>query len=510
MPSAPTVLIAAIVMVFIVTRVLWLTRMPAFIDEALHIWRAQLTLQGDWFIGADHGKWLGMKIFAPMLALPLPHLLAARLGVVLFGLGTLAGTYAVGRELYSKPVAIGAIALYTALPYTLFYERTALVDPMIACLGVWGVFAAIRAVRTSEQRWAILLGVVLSLAVLIKLSALLLAVIPVLAVLILADKLSWRGAFRVVLPSLVLLALTGVFMTVAQFGIWQIEDKTLDTERVSVAALTLQNLRLVGRWFWQLYTPPVAVLAVISAAAALLDRHRWQAQFVLVVAAMMILPYVATGRTLYPRYFMPAHPFVVLLIAHFLSHAAEWVVARRGSRRPWQWALYGTSLLVTVVSVLQLDALLIADLPNAPLPPSVHEQFVSGWPSGYGVPEAAEFLLAEAEEHPTGINMVRFSYPEQPHQGLDVYLPPSVWIESYEVIAWDEEAVVQLRDLAAARTTFLVITTEQWLREPDLLTDLKMERIWTQQRPGSDSGIEIWQVEPEMREAGAAPDAGTL
>src|ERR1051325_10971971 len=147
---------SALVALYSASRLLALTNIPLFIDEATHI---------DWARPSAHtlmppdpsfdGKWLSIKLFALVTRIPgLNSVLASRLVVAVVGLTAIFAIYLIGRDLFSRNAgAIGA-SLYVVLPFTVIYNSLALCDGMQLALAAWTIFAAVRAVRSERWGWA--------------------------------------------------------------------------------------------------------------------------------------------------------------------------------------------------------------------------------------------------------------------------------------------------------------------------------------------------------------------
>jgi hypothetical protein len=76
-----------------------------------------------------------------------------------------------------------------------------------------------------------------------------------------------------------------------------------------------------------------------------------------------------------------------------------------------------------MVSCLPRSVLLITDPPRAVLPFVERWMYIDGTTSGYGLPELAAFLAAQAERSP--INVVRFTRTPA-KEAIRLYLPAAV------------------------------------------------------------------------------------
>ena len=105
--------------------------------------------------------------------------LAARMTVaVLFGLGSVAVSYLLARELYGHRIALASAAVLATMPYHVVVSRQVLVDAPMAFFAVGGIYFAARAARTRERRDLYLSFLACALAAISKEIAVLL--VPVL------------------------------------------------------------------------------------------------------------------------------------------------------------------------------------------------------------------------------------------------------------------------------------------------------------------------------------------
>lgn len=137
----------------------------------------------------------------------------------------------------------------------------------------------------------------------------------------------------------------------------------------------------------------------------------------------------------------------------------------------------------------------------ADLPQEIRFQFVTGWPSGYGLVELAEYLNVQAALGPNGVNVLRFYYWSPPYQGLDLYVAGSESLALHTLDPSSPDLSARVNHLAANRRTLLVLNPPieadhlQSL-DKDISTYLeRARRVWYCDRPGGNSGLEVWEVD---------------
>ena len=150
-----------------------LTLQPIFADEAIYIrWaqvmRAEPTLR---FLPLSDGKTpLFMWAMIPLFKVFSDPLFAGRFLSVISGLFTLLGVYFLAKKAFNAKTAFWASLLYVITPYTVFFDRMALVDSMLSAFTVWIIYFALWLVRSIRLDVAMILGYLLGSAVLTKTS----------------------------------------------------------------------------------------------------------------------------------------------------------------------------------------------------------------------------------------------------------------------------------------------------------------------------------------------------
>ena len=484
---------------YLASRLYAAAHFPIFIDEAIHVDWARATAES--YPAPDpgfDGKWLSIKLFAVATSLDVPfdELVAARLSVVALGLCTALAIYLLGRDLFSSRVGALGVALYLVLPFSLIYNSLAMTDGIQLAFGSWATLLAARLARTQHRVYALTLPLALAAAVLAKLSGLVLAGLPVAAVLLLAPRGRRAAAALRALPALLTpLGLLAFFYSRGMLNIFKIKAAGKPTP---LGEQVWANLFTAGEWMWGLLTPPVALLALAAALWLLAFERSRAGLFVLSALGLAVLPYVVISQVWYPRYLLAAVVPVSLAVGRLLDAVAARAGRRWGGRRALE-AVVLTHLLACVLSwpALRSGAVLFA-LPEAGIPAVERFQFVNGWPSGYGVLELAAFLREQSEATPGGVVVARTNWIDHPLQSLNIYLTPSPSLFLYTVGDESEFSVWYLTWLNARRRTLLVLITERGapkrVREPAAQL-LKCGRpVWSYTRPGGVTGFVVLEL----------------
>jgi len=312
-------------------RTLRLGALPLFFDEGVDTRAAQV-------VGAVPGpaslltslqygapplySWLA----APLTRLLPDPLLAARLTSALIGTATALAVWTIAREISSSR-AEGPLAaiLYALCPFTLFYNRMALLDGLLAACGAGALYFALRLARDARGRDAIALGLCLGAAMLTKIFAVDMLLLPLLAVV--AARPAQRRAVRrlaLVAAALGLAPLAALLLTPQGGGLLSATHAHAHAAG-SVAATVGQQLATWGSALWLYLTPPVLLLALLG----LWSIRRQRAALVIGPWALLggLPPVLVPGAFLAPRYFLYSAVPILVLAAYGLVALVAAIVA---------------------------------------------------------------------------------------------------------------------------------------------------------------------------------------
>jgi 4-amino-4-deoxy-L-arabinose transferase-like glycosyltransferase len=491
-----------ILLLALLLRLQELTRLPIFHDEALYLhWAQQTAKKHD--LGIALGEvsvstfqvWLlaGLYNLAPS-ALWLGRFVSATAGFL-----TTTLCYAIARQIYArKDVAAVAALLYALLPLAVFHDRLAQNDGLLTLFLAIFLWQSISWVRHGGILGAIILIVSFGLAFLTKRSAALWIPVPILAVIILGNRA------RLKTLSLHLLGLMTGFLLIAGLVVWlarnsvsQIAQQTLFLRPNDLLSLWYTNTTLVGEWFYRYLTGGGIWVLLVSLINAAWRRER----HTLLLAIIAVLPttiFTAISVRWYPRYLAPISVPVVLLMAEGIvllnNWGAELCVRLVKSKRV-------SALLVGIVgSAVLLPMMLFAgslatDPTTVALPAIDRWQYVSGWPAGYGLPEAAAYLASIATPT-TPIYVWCNSRSIPPRYGLRHYLPKSDFL-SYRTFNTATDSWTEIEhefdEAARQRAVYIVLNLPYEKGVPELATLPRLRRVIAFPKPGGESEIAIYR-----------------
>jgi hypothetical protein len=480
---------------FLVTRLSFLTRLPVYVDESVHIGWARDFFDAAFVAEFSVGRWLPVRLMSLFLLLPIDALFAARLGSVAMGVAVLVGCVLINRELFTSTEGLLAGLVYTLLPYALLYDRMALADMYVVAFGVWALYAAILAARRAGAAPVMILSVCTHAAILSKPTAGVFLLLPVLVNLFLVQAGKRAAYARRVAPTVVGGGVLLLFLVWAGYGTGLLEAQVAFEGSERLMQLLVANLAEAGRWFTGLLTPAIALAALFAAGGALVAGFVGAGAELLLTAllALAVLPFALISKTWYPSYLLFAVVPISLLLGRAVTVSVR--VLSFGSVTLVRAGFVLATLLLVALTA-PFDLALMMRPHQAPLPPIESSRYVTGGLSGYGLPELAAFLRAQAQAGP--IDVVRFDLVQPPKHGLDVYLQPSAMIRLHSIDHRIERVAMLLATLANQGRTLFVSNPEAERSMGAAAVDRyqRAERIWSQERPGGETRLEVWEIQP--------------
>lgn len=484
--------------IYLATRIYGITHFPIFVDEAIHVDWARATAESVPAPEDFDGRWLSIKLFASAIALraPVDDLIASRIVVVMLGLTTLVAFYLLGRDLFSARTGLLVVALYLVAPFTILYTSMAMSDAIQLAFTTWSIWFSVRLSRNANWVDVVVLPLVLALAFLAKISAALMFLVPVLAILILSPPARWLRTASQALPafatSLALLIIT------YERGWFRIMQSKVTGDFGEPVDRIWANSYLACEWLSGLLTPSVAILGIVGLLWLVFIERTRVSLFVLSLFCLTVFPYVVGSGTWYPRYLLLAVIPIFLAVGRFVDGLVVWLQRRSGGQGKLV-RVFTCALFVAVLSwPVSLGTRVLFDLPQAALPTLERYQLVTGWPSGFGVKELVTFLEQQSQITPGGINVIRLNVLDHPLQSLNIFLSSSPNISLYTIEPNDRAAVATPGSLLNRPRTLLVLRTDRVLDDPNknkvasLLSQSRV--IWSYTRPGGQSGFAVYEL----------------
>lgn len=362
---------------YFATRLINLLILPFFTDESSYVYTAMLIKEN---LVKNWGLTLNLPVVKPPLFFLLiiffenifsNPLLAGRLVSVFFGAVTLLGLYLLTKNLFDKKMAFFAAILYILSPFALTYDRLALMDSAMAAFSVWILFMTMKFIEKKKLIYLFILILLCTLALFTKQSGKFFLIMLPFVPLILGGKKNIKIALVLVFISvssyLIYLFVLGRSQNFLFYNNFEKTYFNLSPE------IAISNFKAILSWI-KSYFPLIFIFIPFSVLYMFIKNKRLG----LVLTFWTFVPIVISagvGQYFFPRYLLPSIvlfiPFLALLFKKYLI------------------------LFLSVVPSLIFDYYILTDPSKAPYHFNERDQFISGWPSGYGVKEAYETILSQ-------------------------------------------------------------------------------------------------------------------
>lgn len=488
---------AGIFILGLLLRLINLTILPIFVDEAIYIrWaqvmRAESTLR---FLPLSDGKQpLFMWLVIPFLKLISDPLVAGRLTSVAAGMGTLVGIFALSYILFrSSRLSLLSSFLYAISPFSIFFDRMALADSLLSMFGVWTLFFGILTARFLRLDFAMITGLVLGAAWLTKSPALFFTILLPLTFLFSKwPKESRKRPLHLIKLSLLLLityllslAIYNILRLGPNFHMISLRNQdyvfpfshlweNLKDPFVFYLDRAIEWIRVMGPW-------PLLVVWLVSYLATW-KRYKKEA---LILTAWFLVPILIQSefaKVFTARYILFSLPYLFILAGSVL------VSKNRGLRM-----LFATCYLLLVFLALSYDYRLLTDPEKANLPRSERSGYLEEWTAGQGIREVAmyindQFPITNFQNRKIVVGTEGFfgTLPD----GLQIYFDrnPNVIIKGVGITI-DQIDPSLSESVAAGNKTYLVVNSSRFkIKDPEnagltlVASYLKAERPdWTKE-----------------------------
>lgn len=375
--------------VYLVTRLVNLTSLPVFGDEAIYIRWSQIirSVETLRFIPLTDGKQpLFMWLTVPFLKIFTDPLYGARFLSVLAGLALMITivlfvsflfNYHNKKLLTNIPFsALFAGLTYIFLPFSYFFDRMALADTLLSLFGLISLFLTFILAYYPRLDVSLLLGFSLGLSWLTKSPAIYFSVLTPITFLILNQKYK-----KIYLP-LISLLISQIIYSILRLGpqfhqialrnqdyIWKISDIIKNPLNPLLPHLT-DTINI-----YQLYVSiPIVILFIIL----IIKYFKTLKLIHLVLLCWWLLPIIsnsAFAKVYTARYFLfTLPPFIVLLSLLISKFKFQWIIL--------------LLLIPNIFTIYKLNT-----NPFEFKPTSTETGYFQDWTSGWGIKQVAEYLV---------------------------------------------------------------------------------------------------------------------
>ena len=478
-----------IILFFFASRTAALTTLPLHNDEGLHLTRAIQVWNGHPFYDIGDGKILGVWLIAGFYPQVSPVFTARIATIFVTAIGLAAGMALARLVTKRRSAAVIAGLLWLFSPYLFFFERLALADIEA---GAAIVVLTLAMIPDASHGWrnTIVAGIALGAALLFKVSAAPFAGIPLLSIL-LTRNMNWRKRITRLVTiyaiALIMFAPAAIY-SATRSSFFSIARSWIGGPQVSLGERTVQNaftflntvVTVDGVWTLVFIGVPFGLLAgrrgiyVVGSVAApllvmvvfgteVLDRHFGAIMPLLTVAAAVGLTPLIAGRR---KGNVPS--------AHLVNRWGQLaiaVLAIGGFVWVWNWAYWPA----------------YTDPASFPLTGAMREQYVTLFPSGYGLREAVIAL-----PQTVGSNPVIASMTGDGCRRALFYLSAPLSVDCVGTGQGQEQIKQALNKSGVA----YVLAEDK----PIGLNPATVPATWTQvaiyPRPNNGSDVTLWKVTP--------------
>ena len=379
------------------TRLHNLDELPLFLDEAAHIWWARLVWDWQPFHAASDGRLFNV-IWASMFWPFNSSVWIARAATILITTIGFSAILAFAQRLHSKEAAIIAGVIYILVPYALFFERMQLPDPYAATFTMLLLWSSAKlALAPHQNKHKFIVGLALAAGMISKLTYIVFLPIPLIAGLTLGHSYNklYRNAqltaalHSYIIGALLLLPVVAALKLIANsdMGLDLLARKTVNNP-AEMWAQAKFSTPIIWRYFNTLFTPWLwwpGLLAMVIA----MWKHTRVSLYVGISTLIGLVSLVAKSNPgfLEARFALPHVPLLIVLMA--IGIAAIWVKLR-------SWTSYAREIVLTIgllflypstqfmwASWTEPDKLILPDRDKW--------EYITGWPSGYGFREIAQY-----------------------------------------------------------------------------------------------------------------------
>lgn len=396
--------------VFFLFRWFHLTILPIFNDEAIYLdWGWRETHEPGYLFYSlyDAKQPLLMWLFGISEMLFSDPLFAGRFVSILFGTLSAIGLYQIGLKIRNKKAGVLAVLCYMIIPIFAFYDRQALMEAAIGCIGIWIFYCILLMKETQTSRYPVIIGVLLGIGFMIKSQSILflvpLALLSILAILKRSEKRS------IVLKRFLIVLMTFVSTDILLFlqpEYW----RTLSLNNKYVLTLPellhfpikvwiatgIANLSII--FFF--VTPGVMALSIMYLISVIKNISKIKQDEALMVFWFITVFLLQTLliKSTSQRYLVSYLPFIALFTAFALTSI---------SKPLFRKSAYLLFLPAILLSLLELFNPLVYITFMEKLTPYAELGYIRGYTSGILVKDVVSFLEKKGEKEKIAVGIAK-------------------------------------------------------------------------------------------------------
>lgn len=392
---------------YFLTRLINLTLLPIFNDESTYIRYGMHQLHE-----VDHAPYsllIGKEPLMPFLyavvgSLIGNYLLGARLVTVVVGALTLLGLCLFIKQVRGNRAALVTGILYVFAPYTLFFDRLALMDSAVSAIAIWSLYCTYQFFEHPRWRYAIGLGITAGLGLWTKTSALFYVLLPVVSCVL--YYIFARGSeekkialFKYIGAALGITAV--IFLPLFANEKYAVHMQLLQQYTYPFFSMFTfptdvwwRNLSDIAAWLFFYLTPPLFLFGLATLG------YYWKQKKLQLVNLWFWLPLFY--EVLFAKLFTSRHA-LLLVVPLLIAAGYGW---SQFYKKRQLFAYMFLAFVLVWASYYNLTLLIEPQTyPSRFAGPAKSdlEAYVFGFSSGYGVQEAIDFLKEQADKQPIAV-----------------------------------------------------------------------------------------------------------
>jgi hypothetical protein len=411
-------LLCIVLVAYIALHLTHLTLLPIFNDESIYLdwgWVHTHTPGRLYDALLDAKQPLLIWIFGIAESVFTDPLFAGRLVSVIIGALSLLGIYMLGKKICNTQVAIFASILYASIPLFVFYNRQALMESAVACVGIWLCLALLQLIAIPSRKHGIIYGIVAGVGFFIK-SSTMLFIFSAIVIMLFSIVVKKRVALIKPLSYALLAFLCVDLLLLINPVFWQTlpsNNRYAYTfgEIVSFPFAAWTGNFLAFFYIGFVYITPFVFIASLFGTVLLIKNKKKYVWLIYFFIALMLEIVLSKGQQL--RYIVPFFPFLVIPAAYvcFLL---------------WNSLLWKKVVVVVCLFVPFIFSLILVINPvyyifqAGKIIPYADTAYLVGRTSGFGINETMHYIQKHASTDKK--NLVFFAFNVgNPENAIDLY-----------------------------------------------------------------------------------------
>jgi 4-amino-4-deoxy-L-arabinose transferase-like glycosyltransferase len=383
---------------YFVFRLINLTKLPIFNDEAIYLdwgWRETHRAGFLYYSLYDAKQPLLMWIFGIAESIISDPLFAGRFVSVVTGFLTLIGVYKLARYSFKEKVALVSVLFYIVIPIFSFYDRQALMESSIAAVGIWSCFFLLKSLKENSLVFSALSGITLGIGFFIKSSSLVFIFSYVLIIIV---YIFFSKKIQIV----------NHFFTMAGFFLISISlllinpqfwDTLASNSRYSLTVNELLNFP-IGHWFNSLFvniqiaffhTTPLFFLIGLAGIVYILAKKKIFNNLFLLFFLLSFSIATFLVRVPTDRYLISFLPFLVIPVSYVIIFVLH---KNKNLGAIFVFIIFVIPLCLTLLEIVNpIDYFLL----TGRYTPFGNSGYLQGATSGYAVNDAIAYFQKTSE-----------------------------------------------------------------------------------------------------------------